>query len=184
MDSKVSFNVLNSNIITGFGIIVELENVENGFPKNGVLKSTKSNLFWEVKNRIIEDVNEKRFEFEEEIQSHINFNNNGNPNRVNILKLKEEKNIRLYKIEPIGNYKEPEIGESLVFQGTTFRKKIRIKETFENYFLLEDENEYLAVIPKRKVLRRHQAQIGDYVRHCEHQYHDLVDENDNFIYRN
>ncbi len=181
MDSNVSFNVLNSNIITGFGIIVELENVENGFPKNGVLKSTKSNLFWEVKNRIIEDVNEKRFEIEEEVQSHLNFNKDNNPNRVNIFKLKEEKNIRLYKIESIGHSEKPEIGESLVFHYTTFRKKIKIKEIYHDYCLLEDENGYVAVIPKRKISKN--AQIGDYVRHCEHQYHDLVDENDNFVYR-
>lgn len=180
MDSKFSFRVLNSNIITGFGIIVELENVEDGLPKNGVLKSTKSNLFWEVKSRIIEDANEKRFEFEEEVQAHLNLKNI-NPSITNILKLKEEKNIRLYKIESIGHSKKPEIGESLVFHYTTFRKKIKIKEIYHDYFLLEDENGYVAVIPKRKVSKN--AQIGDYVRHCEHQYHDLVDENDNFVWR-
>lgn len=182
MDSNVSFKVLNSNIITGFGIIVELENVENGFPTNGILKSTKSNLFWEVKNRIIEDANEKRFEFEEEILAHLNFKNI-NTSRTNIFKLKEEKNIRLYKIESIGHSEKPEIGELLVFHATTFRQKIKIRDIYANYFLLEDENGYFAVIPKRKVPRNTQAQIGDYVRHCEHQYHDLVDENDNLVYR-
>ena len=154
MDSKVSFKVLNSNIITGFGIIVELENVENGFPKNGVLKSTKSNLFWEVKSRIIEDANEKRFEFEEEIQAHLNFKNT-NPNRTNILKLKEEKNIRLYKIESIGHSEQPEIRESLVFHATTFRQKIKIRDIYATYFLLEDENGYLAVIPKKKSSKKY-----------------------------
>jgi len=43
MDSKIMFKVLSSNVISDFGIIVDLENVENGIPQNGVLKSKKMN---------------------------------------------------------------------------------------------------------------------------------------------
>ena len=182
MDSQIKFKVLNSNNITNFEIIVELENVENGIPTEGVLKSLNSNLFWEVQNRIIENIIEKRFEYEEVIHSHINRTKLNIKNEETI-KQREEKNIRLYKIKPIGNTQKPEIGEDLVFHATTFRSKIQIKEIYESYFRLEDENGYIAVIPKRKVPKNSTAQIGDYVRHCEHQYHDLVDENDNFIYR-
>lgn len=39
------------------------------------------------------------------------------------------------------------------------------------------------VLHKKHVLRRYTAKIGDYVRHCEHRFHDLVDELGNFIYR-
>ena len=182
MDSQIKFKVLNSNNITNFEIIVELENVENGIPSKGVLKSLNSNLFWEVQNRIIENINEKRFEYEEIIYSDIN-RIELNIKNEEIIKQRKEKNIRLYKIKPIGNTQKPEIGEDLVFHATTFRRKIQIKEIYEGYFRLEDENGYIAVIPKRKVPKNSTAQIGDYVRHCEHQYHDLVDENDNFIYR-
>ena len=182
MDSQIKFKVLSSNNITNFEIIVELENVENGIPTEGVLKSLNSNLFWEVQNRIIENIIEKRFEYEDVTHSHINKTELNSENEK-VIKQREEKNIRLYKIKPIGNNQKPEIGEDLVFHATTFRSKIQIKEIYESYFRLEDENGYIAVIPKRKVPKNSTAQIGDYVRHCEHQYHDLVDENDNFVYR-
>lgn len=181
MDSKIQHQVINSNILTNYGIIVELDNVENGFPvEKEVLKSVKSNLFWEIEKRIIENIEEKRFDNEDIIFSHINFKN---PISSEALKNRVEKNIRLYKISPIGHREQPKIGEYLVFHSTTFRKKIRIKDIYDNYFVLEDENNYIGVIPKRKVGRNEKAVIGDYVRHCEHQFHDLVDANDNFIYR-
>ena len=181
MDSKIKHQVINSHILTNYGIIVELDNVENGFPvEKTVLKSVDSNLFWEIDKRIIENLEEKRFDNEEIIFSHINFKN---PISSEVLKNREEKNIRLYKISPIGHKELPKIGEYLFFHSTTFRKKIRIKEIYNDYFLLQDENNYIAVIPRRKVSRNEKAIIGDYVRYCEHQFHDLVDANDNFIYR-
>ncbi|MXS72605.1 hypothetical protein GSF70_15460 [Flavobacteriaceae bacterium W22] len=181
MDSKVKHEVINSNILTNYGIIIELDNVENGFPvKKAVLKSVHSNLFWEIEQRIIENLEEKRFDNEEIVFSNINSKNSLSSE---VLKNREEKNIRLYKISPIGHKEQPKIGECLVFHSTTFRKKIRIKEIYDNYFLLEDENNYIGVIPRRKVVRNEKAIIGDYLRHCEHQFHDLVDANDNFIYR-
>lgn len=100
-----------------------------------------------------------------------------------ILKVRNERNIRLYKLESIGNQEKPEIGESLVFHATTFRNKMQINAIDENYFLLENKEGYKAIISKTKVLKSKIAKIGDYIRHCEHQYHDLVDENDNFINR-
>ncbi|WP_144283836.1 hypothetical protein [Chryseobacterium echinoideorum] len=181
MDFKIKYQVINSNILTNYGIIIELDNVENGFPvEKAVLKSVHSNLFWEIEQRIIENLEEKRFDNEEIVFSHIN---SKNPLSSEVLKNREEKNIRLYKISPIGHKEQPKIGENLVFHSTTFRKKIRIKEIYDNYFLLEGENNYIGVIPKRKVVRNHIALVGDYVRHCEHQFHDLVDANDKFIYR-
>ena len=142
MDSQIKFRVLNLNNITNFEIIVELENVENGIPTEGVLKSLNLNLFWEVQNRIIESIIEKRFEYEDVIQSHINKNEPSIGNEEIIIQ-REEKNIRLYKIKPIGNTQKPEIGEDLVFHTTTFRSKIQIKEIYESYFRLEDENGYV-----------------------------------------
>ncbi len=181
MDSKIKHQVINSNILANYGIIVELDNVENGFPVlKAVLKSVDSNLFWEIEKRIIENLEEKRFDNEEIVFSHIN---SKNPLSSEVLKNREEKNIRLYKISPIGHKEQPKIGEYLVFHSTTFRKKIRIREIYNDYFLLEDENNYIGVIPRRKVGRNEKAIIGDYVRHCEHQFHDLVDANDHFIYR-
>jgi hypothetical protein len=183
MDSKVKFRVLNSNTIESLGIITELENVSNGIPENGVLKSVMSNLFWEVKNRIIEFNSEKRFECEKELNTHINTKNRS-IDLSSIIQQREEKNIRLYSIKPIGHNSKPKINEDLVFHATTFRNKIKIVGVYENYFLLEDkENNYKAVIPKRKVVRAKTAEVGDFVRHCEHQYHDLVDINEAFIYR-
>ena len=183
MDSKIKFRVLNSNTIESLGIIIELENVTNGIPENGVLKSIVSNLFWEVKNRIIEFSSEKRFEYEKELNVHINTKNRSH-DLSSIVQQRENKNIRLYSLKPIGHNSKPKINEDLVFHATTFRKKIKIVEVYENYFLLEDkEANYKAVIPKGKVPRSKTAKIGDYVRHCEHQYHDLVDINEEFIYR-
>ena len=183
MDSQIRVKVLQSNFINNFEIIIVIANVENEIPSEGVLKSINSNLFWEVQNRIIENISEKIGEYEETINSHTN-KADYNFRNDEILKQREEKNIRICKIKPIGNTQKPEIGEDLVFHVTTFRSKIQIKEIYEHYFLLEDKNGYNAVIPKRKVLKNSTAKVGDYIRHCEHQYHDLVDENDNFIYRN
>ena len=183
MDSENKFIVLSSNSITDFGIIVELENVENGLIKEGVLKSVSSNLFWEIQNRIIEHNFEKRFEQEKEMETiiHINYTNLKN-DFSELQKLKKEKSICIYRIKPIGHKTIPILGESLVFHATTFRKKIRIIDIYDDYFLLENNEGYRGVIPKRKVTRRAIAEIGHYIRHCEHQYHDLVDENENFIY--
>jgi len=183
MDSKIKFRVSNSQVIQSLGIITELENVSNGIPENGVLKSISSNLFWEVKNRIIESSSEKRFESEKELNVHINTNNRIN-DLSSIVQQREEKNIRLYLLKPIGHNSKPKINEDLVFHATTFRKKIKIVEVYNDYFLLENKEEnYKAVIPKRKVVRAKTAKIGDFVRHCEHQYHDLVDINEEFVYR-
>jgi len=183
MDSKIKFRVLNSHVIQSLGIITELENVSNGIPENGVLKSISSNLFWEVKNRIIESSYEKRFENEKELNVHINTENRKN-DLSSIVQQREEKNIRLYSLKPIGHNSKPKINEDLVFHATTFRKKIKIVGIYKDYFLLEDkENNYKAVIPKRKVVKAKIAEIGDFVRHCEHQYHDLVDVNEEFVYR-
>ena len=181
MDSKIKFKVLNSYIFSNFGLIVKLENVEIGIPKNAVLKCLNSNLFWEAKNRIIEHSSEESFEFEEVLKIHINHSEYMRFSEI--LKVRNERNIRLYKLESIGNQEKPEIGESLVFHATTFRNKMQIKAIAENYFLLENKEGYKAVIPKRKVLKSDIAKIGDYVRHCEHHFHDLVDENDNFVNR-
>lgn len=183
MDSKTKFRVLNSNNIESLGIITELENVTSGIPKKGVLKSIESNLFWEVRNRIIEFSSEKRFEHEKELNVHINTKNR-KKDLSSIIQQREEKNIRLYSLKPIGHTSKPKINEDLVFHATAFRKKIKIVEVYENYFLLEDkETNYKAVIPKRKVGRSKMAKIGDFVKHCEHQYHDLVDINEKIIYR-
>ena len=153
MDSANKFNVINSNSTNDFGIIVELENVENGLLENGVLKSITSNLFWEIQNRIIEYNFEKRFakEVEMELHTHINFNNSKN-DFSELKKLREEKNICLYKLKSIGNNKKPKVGEFLVFHAATFRKKIMIIEIYDNYFLLQNEEGYIGVIPKRKVI--------------------------------
>ncbi|MFC7773900.1 hypothetical protein [Flavobacterium sp. GCM10027622] len=180
MDSEIKFRVINSDSITNFGIIVELENVENGIQENGVLKSINSNLFWEVQNRIIENSIEKTFENENIIYSHLNKVDYKLQND-NILIDRENKNIRLYKIKSIGNNEKPIVGEDLVFHSTTFRQKIQVKEIYEDYVLLENKEGYFGVIPKRKIPKW--VEVVDYVRHCEHQFHDLVDENDNFIYR-
>lgn len=169
MDSQNKLKVLKSKEITDYGIVVELENVQNEILKKGVLKSINSNLFWEVQERIIDTIFDEN-NIVENYQSD-----------EEILKQKEERNIHLYTIKSIGNNEKPIVGENLVFHSTTFRKKIQIIKICDDYFLLEDETGYKAVIPKRKVPSK--AKIGDYVRHCEHQFHDLVDENDNFVYR-
>ncbi|WP_267405907.1 MULTISPECIES: hypothetical protein [unclassified Chryseobacterium] len=89
MDSKIKHQVINSNILANYGIIVELDNVENGFPVlKAVLKSVDSNLFWEIEKRIIENLEEKRFDNEEIVFSHIN---SKNPLSSEVLKNREEK---------------------------------------------------------------------------------------------
>jgi hypothetical protein len=183
MDSEIKLNVLNSSMIPSFGMIIEMDNVANGIAKKGVLKSVASNLFWEVQSRVIEYSAEKRFDNEDEIIVHIN-KTNPTKDASLILKQREEKNIRSYKIIPIGHQLKPIKGEELVFHATTFWKKIQIIAIADDYFLLEDPvSNYKAVIPKRKVVRSATAKVGDFVRHCEHQFHDLVDANDAFIYR-
>ncbi|WP_089745395.1 hypothetical protein [Chryseobacterium taihuense] len=63
--------------------------MENGFPvKKAVLKSVHSNLFWEIEQRIIENLEEKRFDNEEIVFSIINSKNSLSSE---VLKNREEK---------------------------------------------------------------------------------------------
>jgi len=162
MDSKIKFKVLDSNYTSNSEIIVKLDNVIFGFMEKEVLKSAQRNLFWEIQNGKILSNDERRWYFENE-------------------NITENHKIENFKIIGIGHLEKPHINEYLVLHSTTFRQKIQVKEIYDKYVLLENESGYFGVIPKRKIPKW--VQIGDFVRHCEHHYHDLLDEKENFIYR-
>ena len=162
MDSKIKFKVLESDYISNSEIIVKLNNAIFGLAEKEVLKSIERNIFWEIQTGKVLTNDERRWYFE---------NENVNENHI----------IENFKIIGIGHFEKPYINEYLVLHSTTFRQKIQVKEIYDNYALLENEFGYFGVIPKRKIPKW--VEIGDFVRHCEHQFHDLVDVNENFIYR-
>lgn len=179
MDSKHQYKVIASFDISIFGMSVIISDVEHGFKKGMVLKSISKGLYWEVEERIIHFDTDKRFECETETFVHVNIRDVSSIERAK----ESSKNQFEYKVKPIGHEEKPEIGDFLVFSVTiAFPKKLKILEIFDDYFLLQTEKG-TGLLNKRYVFRRDTAKIGDYVRHCEHRFHDLVDENDNFIYR-
>ncbi|ROI00113.1 S1 domain-containing protein [Chryseobacterium daecheongense] len=179
MDSKNKYRVISSFNLTNYGIIVQISDVESGFKKGMVLKSVSTGLYWEVKARIIHSSEEKRFDGETEIFSHINFR------EINDIKKQKGlyENAFEYNIISIGHNNKPNPDDFLVFHVTVAIRTIyKIIDIYDDYLLLDTENGNTGLLHKRYVSKN--AQIGDYVRHSEHRFHDLVDEFGNFVYRN
>lgn len=179
MDSPYKHRILSSFNLPNLGIIVEISDVEKGLKKEMVLKSVSLGLYWEVQARIIHSSEEKRFDGETETFSHVNIR------EINELKnqKKDSKNSFEYCLKPIGHDENPIQDDYLVFSTTIARPdSLRIIDIYEDYFLLDIKNGNTGVLHKDHVLKAHTALIGNYVRHCEHKFHDLVDEDGDFIY--
>lgn len=177
MDSDHKHKVLSSFNLPTLGMIVGLSDVEFGFKKEMVLKSIVSKRYWEVQSRIIHSSMEQRFGCETEIVTHTNIR------EINALKGREAPiNSFEYIIKPIGHNEKPNLGELLVFNVTVAVREIyKVADIYEDYLLLDTNNGDTGVLNKKFVSRK--VQIGDYVRHCEHKIHDLIDEFGNFIMR-
>lgn len=177
MDSDHKHKVISSFNLPTLGIIVGLSDVEFGFKKGMVLKSVASKRYWEIQSRIIHSSTEQRFDSETEIVTHTNIR------EINALKGREEIiNSFEYNIKPIGHNEKPNLDEFLVFSVTVAVREIyRVIDIYEDFLLLDTNNGDTGVMNKIYVSRK--VQIGDYVRHCEHKIHDLVDEFGNFIMR-
>jgi hypothetical protein len=177
MDSEHKHRVISSFNLPNLGIIVELSDVEFGFKKGMVFKSITSKLYWEVQSRIINSSNEKRFDGETETVCHYNIREVGNLKNRN-----ELFNYFQYNIKPIGHNEKPNSGDFLVFTVTVAVRVIyKVIDIYDDYLLLDTNNGNTGVLHKKYVADK--VRIGDYVRHCEHRIHDLVDEFGNFIYR-
>lgn len=179
MDSQHKHKVIDSYHLSGFGTSVTIMDVEHGYKTGMVLKSLSSGLYWEVQERILHSANEKRFADETEAFTHVNTRN-----IIDLKSLNENmKNNFEYRIKPIGHTQKPEHDDFLVFSATrAVWQPLKIIDIYEDYFLLDTENGNTGVLHKRYMLKK-TAMIGDYVRYCEHGFHDLVDEQGNFIYR-
>lgn len=177
MDSEHKHKILSSYNLPGLGIIVELSDVESGLKKEMVLKSISSERYWEVQSRILNSSEEKRFDGETEIVCHTNIR------EVNDLKNRNKPNNSFqYNIKPIGYDEKPNPDDFLVLSVTMAAQVIyKIIDIYDDYLLLDTNNGTTGVLHKKYLNRN--AQIGDYVRHCEHRFHDLIDEFGNFIYR-
>ncbi|MCY0969411.1 S1 domain-containing protein [Chryseobacterium wangxinyae] len=177
MDSEHKHKVLASFNIRSLGMIVVISDVEFGFKKGMVLKSITSKHYWEVRSRILHSSYEKRFDGENEIISIANIRD------VDSLK-NRTKTIDSYEyiIKPIGHHEKPISGDFLVFTVTVAVRVIyKVTDIYDDYLLLDINNGDTGVLHKKYVADK--VQIGDYVRHCEQKYHDLVDEFGNFICR-
>lgn len=70
----------------------------------------------------------------------------------------------------------------MVFSVTVAVREIyKVIDIYEDFLLLNTNNGDTGVLNKKYVSRK--VQIGDYLRHCEHRFHDLVDEFGNFVKR-
>ena len=177
MDSDHKHKVISSFNLPTLGMIVSLSDVEFGFKKGMVLKSISSKRYWEVQSRIIHSSTEKRFDGETESISIANIRD------VDSLK-NRTKTIDTYEyiIKPIGHQEKPISGDFLVFSVTVAARVIyKVIDIYDVYLLLDTNNGDTGVMHKKYVSEK--VQIGDYVRHCEHKIHDLVDEFGNFIIR-
>lgn len=65
--------VIESFQVSGIGLLVFLQNVQNGLPANTILKSQATANSWKVKNRIIQFSEEIIFENEKVSWSHLRF---------------------------------------------------------------------------------------------------------------
>ena len=177
MDFDHKHKVISSFNLPTLGMVVGLSDVEFGFKKGMVLKSISSKRYWEVQSRIIHSSTEKRFDGETEIVSHTNIR------EIGALKDKTEIiNSFEYNIKPIGHHEKPICGDFLVFSVTVAVRVIyKVIDIYDDYLLLDTNNGDTGVMHKKYVADK--VQIGDYVRHCEHKIHDLVDEFGNFIIR-
>lgn len=177
MDSKYIHRVTSSSHLSNFGIIVEILDVEFGFKKGIVLKSLGSGLYWEVKSRIIHSSGDKRFEGETEMFSHTNIREVSGLKKI----ASNLKNPFEYCLLSIGHNEKPKSDDLLVISSTIGKPEaLKIIDIYEDYFLLDTKNGNTGVLHKKYVNKI--AMIGDYVKYSEHMYHDLVDENGDFIY--
>jgi hypothetical protein len=177
MDAEHKHKVISSFNISNLGMLVTLSDVEFGIKKGMVLKSTTTKNYWEVQSRILHSSDEKRFEGENEIISIANIRDiDSLKNRNKIIDSYE------YIIKPIGHHEKPISGDFLVFSVTIAVRVIyKVTDIYDDYLLLDTNNGDTGVLHKKYVSDK--VQIGDYVRHCEHRFHDLVDEFGNFIIR-
>lgn len=176
MDSAYKYRIQSSWNFPNLGIIVEISGVESGFTKGTVLKSVSLGIYWEVQSRIIQSLTEKRFECETEIFTHTNIRETETLQKLNI----NFKNHFEYNLKPIGHHQKPAVNDFLVFSSTVaVRMTYKVIAIYDDYLLLDTKNQNTGVLHKKYVSPK--AKVGDYVRHCENKFHDLVDENGDLI---
>lgn len=118
MNSEKTIKILDSSNITGFGIIVELENIYNGLPKGTILKSQETELTWIVESRIVETFaidKLTRFLNETETFIHLNFKSVSNLEKAmdRIVEMNQSR-IFQYHLKPIEHKENPKNGEKLI----------------------------------------------------------------------
>jgi hypothetical protein len=178
MDSMNTYKIISSSIVKDYGIFVTITDVESGFRKGVILKSISAGLYWEVEERILFSEKEIRFEGETETRVHVNYRN------ISDVQNEFDKNIFEYKIKSIGHNEKPLKDDSLIRSTTlAIPKPLKIIDIYDHYLLLKVDDNDTGLLHKRFIGSHKDIRIGDYVQHSEHKYHDLVDENGNFIYR-
>ena len=115
----MSFLVTDSFLLTGRGMIVFLQNVENGLPEGTNLTSKSRNLTWKIILRQLwlhTIKEEKRFSNERETIAHASLNLSAYPNEEDPIKVIVDKHLsygKEYLIEPIGHKEKPQVNEVL-----------------------------------------------------------------------
>ncbi|PTX58392.1 hypothetical protein C8N46_11437 [Kordia periserrulae] len=120
MKSEKKIKILDSWNISGFGIIAEVENVQDGIPKGTILKSQESELTWIVKSRIVETlaIDElTRFPNETETPIHLNLKNVSSMEKTKERIVEKNLNrIFQYHLEPNKHNEKPKSGEKLLVE--------------------------------------------------------------------
>jgi len=120
MESNKKIKIINSWILTGFGIIAEVKNLHGGLPKGTVLKSIESGVTWIVESRIIETFamdKLTRFQNETEIPFRVNIKNpSGLQNFRERVIERDKKNIFQYHLMPKNYNEKPKKGEELLIE--------------------------------------------------------------------
>jgi hypothetical protein len=117
MTSLKTIQIIDSWEITAFGVIAELHHDFDGLKTGIIIKSAMTDKEWRVEKRILfYHTFDRQKKFSNELTTYIraSFNNLEKQaiSSKNILD-KEEQNVFLYQLQPIGHSSKPDVGDIL-----------------------------------------------------------------------
>jgi hypothetical protein len=173
MDFEADYVVVLSIVFPKDRLLVCFEDVADGLLAESVLKSKESGLYWKVECRYVES-SEMGFEAETVEPMLVNRG----------LREKPDRKYFHYRLQPIGHSEKPKAREKLKLHKTSCSKQCLILEVYDKFVLVDKGDNQTGLLPRQKFqANRQDIRPGDYARHCEHGYHDLVTENGEFIWR-
>lgn len=186
---KKSFKIkaIDAFQISNLGIIVFVQNANNGLPTDCVLKSLNTGISWVVKSRIIEFSELDNPEFNEETITnlHLTFSSAENRNISQQQTLERiSQNIFQYQIEGIGHDEKPALDEELEVMVPPEGQLRVVSFDDENAYVIQRFSNEILSVNRSRIFRDENLAIGLYVRYCEHRIYDIVDVSGNFVFGN